>query len=85
MERQAENAGGLFAGGEEQAVTAEILEADRFAPEPVKQAGQGADADELAGEEVMALEPRIVSGDAGPVDRAERQGGARERGARGWR
>lgn len=84
MERQAEDPGGLFARGQEQAVAAEILEADRLAPEPVKQAGQGSDADELAGEEVMALEAGIVPGGAGPVDGAERQGCARPRAARGY-
>jgi hypothetical protein len=86
VQRQAENPRGLFARREKQAVAAKIVEPDGFAAEPIKQPNEPGLCHQLAGQQVVALEARIVARVAGPVDGAERKESplAAEGGKRAW-
>jgi hypothetical protein len=65
-------------GWKEQAISAKIVKSDPAAADRTEQTGETAIGHELAGQQVVALHARIVSGRIEAIDRAKWQGTASE-------
>ena len=77
MQRQAQADDCAVAGRQQQAVAAKIVEADPLAPDRVEQRPEAAFAQQLARQQVVALQAGIVIRPIVAVDRAKRQAAAR--------
>lgn len=73
MHRQAEPDRRHFAAGQEQAVLAEVLEAVVLPADTREHTGKHWMAKDLAGKQVMALEPGVIAGPIAAIDRVEGQ------------
>jgi hypothetical protein len=81
MERQADPQRRRIARRQQHAIAAEIIEARPFPANRFEQAAKTALRQQLPGQQMVALEPRIIAGGIGQVNRAERERGA----FAGWR
>ena len=77
MQRQAQADNGAVACWQQQAVAAKIVEPDPLAPDRVEQRPEAAFAQQLARQQVVALQAGIVTRPIVAVGRAKRQAAAR--------
>ena len=73
MQWQGQPARSVLARGQQQAVATEIVETDMLSPERIEHPLETAFGEELAGQEMMALQGRIMLAGPAPVNRRERQ------------
>jgi hypothetical protein len=76
MEWEAEAECGAIVGGEQQAVAAKVIEANPLRSQRCDQRVEAAVREELARQNVMALQSGLVTGRAAAIDRAEGQTGS---------
>jgi hypothetical protein len=83
VEGEADAPRGRVVAGEQQAVAAEIVETDAIAPEGGEQQAESGFGEELAGQQVVALQAGLEAGIGVPVNRAEADALGRRAGAAG--
>lgn len=77
MERHACTDGGFFGGWKKQSIGAKVIEADWCTTDCDEHRAKATSPEQLAGENVMALQPGIVGFASTAVDMPERDGRAR--------